>query len=248
VLPAYNEEMVIADKVAACLRVAECYCPSVAVIVVDDGSRDRTGAIIDALAKNDSRVVPVHHPTNRGYGAAVRSGFAAARTELLFFMDGDGQFDIDDIATLLRVEESAAPGTVVLGYRERRRDAARRRLNAWGWKQLVGLTLGLRGIRDIDCAFKLFPTALVQACDVTAQGAMVNTELLIKLRRLGVPMVQVPVRHLPRVHGKATGANLRVIARAFRELLHLRRRLRAWHGPLAAAPKGAGAPAARVKP
>jgi glycosyltransferase involved in cell wall biosynthesis len=248
VLPAYNEEMVIADTVAACLRAAECYCPSVAVIIVDDGSQDRTGAIVDALAKNDSRVVPVHHPTNRGYGAAVLSGFAAARTELLFFMDGDGQFDIDDIATLLRVEESAAPGTVVLGYRERRRDAALRRLNAWGWKQLVGLTLGLRGIRDIDCAFKLFPTALVQACDVTAQGAMVNTELLIKLRRLGVPMVQVPVRHLPRVHGKATGANLRVIARAFRELLHLRRRLRAWHGPLAAAPTGAGAPSARVKP
>jgi glycosyltransferase involved in cell wall biosynthesis len=185
VLPAYNEEMVIDDTVAAYLRAAECYCPSVAVIIVNDGSRDRTGAIIDALATKDARVVPVHHSTNRGYGAAVLSGFAAARTELLFFMDDDGQFDIDDIATLLRVEESAALGTVVLGYRERRRDAALRRLNAWGWKQLVGLTLGLCGIRDIDCAFKLFLTALMQACDVTAQGAMVNTELLIKLRRLG---------------------------------------------------------------
>lgn len=247
VLPAYNEEMVIADTVAACLRAAERFCPNVAVIVVDDGSRDRTGAIIDALATKDARVVPIHHPTNRGYGAAVLSGFAAAHTDLLFFMDGDGQFDIDDIAMLLTVEEMTEPGTVVLGYRERRRDAALRRLIAWGWKQFVGLTLGLRGIRDIDCAFKLFPTALVQACDVTAQGAMVNTELLIKLRRMGVPMVQVPVRHLPRVHGKATGANLRVIARAFRELLHLRRRLRSWRGPLAAVPASAGTPATPVK-
>jgi len=248
VLPAYNEEMVIADTVAACLRAADRYCPNVSVIVVDDGSRDRTGAIIDQLAMNDPRVVAVHHPTNRGYGAAVLSGFAAARTELLFFMDGDGQFDIDDIAKLLRVEEAAAPGTVVLGYRERRRDTALRRLNAWGWKQVVSLMLGLRGIRDIDCAFKLFPTAMVQACDVTAQGAMVNTELLLKLQRMGVHMVQVPVRHLPRVHGKATGANLRVIANAFRELPHLRRRMRDWRAPHRAIPACASAPAAPVKP
>jgi glycosyltransferase involved in cell wall biosynthesis len=227
VLPAYNEESVIAETVRVCLSAAEQYCPNVEVIVVDDGSRDRTGAILDEIAAQDSRVRVIHHMPNRGYGAALLSGFAAARGELLFFMDSDGQFDINDIALLLR-EQEQAPDVVVLGYRQHRRDSALRRFNAWGWKRVVWLMLGLRGVRDIDCAFKLFPTNLVRACDVTAQGAMVNTELLVKLQQMGARMVQIPVHHYPRQHGTATGANLRVIARAFYELYRLRFRLQHW--------------------
>lgn len=234
VLPAFNEEAVIAETVHACLRASERLCPNAEVIVVDDGSRDRTGAIADELAAGDARVVACHHPTNRGYGAALISGFAAARGDLIFFMDGDGQFDIEDLAALLRIER-ARPGTVVVGYRERRQDHLLRKVNAWGWKQAVRVVLGLRGIRDIDCAFKLFPAPLVRTCGVTSEGAMVNTELLVKLRRMGVAIEQVPVRHLPRTHGSATGANPRVIVKAFRELLTLRRRLHRWEpGPPAA--------------
>ncbi len=230
VLPAYNEEQVIAQTVESCLNAAKRFCPNVEVIVVDDGSRDRTGAIIDEMAALNASVVALHHSPNRGYGGALLSGFGAARGEYVFFMDSDGQFDIEDIARLLPIAESAF-GTVVLGYRERRRDSLQRRLNAWGWKQLVGFVLGLRGIRDIDCAFKLFPTRLVHACHITAQGAMVNTELLVKLQRMRVPLVQVPVRHFPRRQGKATGADLRVILRAFKELGATRRRIRHWHPP-----------------
>jgi hypothetical protein len=120
------------------------------------------------------------------------------------------------------------PGRVILGYREHRHDPLLRLFFAWGWKQIVRIVLGLHGIRDIDCAFKLFPTHLVQACDINAQGATLNAELLVKLQRMHIPMVQVPVRHLPRMHGRATGANLRIIARAFQELVGLRLRLRAW--------------------
>ena len=109
----------------------------------------------------------------------------------------------------------------VLGYREQRRDAFLRLLNAKGWNVLVSLLLGLH-IRDIDCAFKLYDTALVRVFDVTSEGAMINTEMLTKLTKLGIPYVQTPVHHYPRVHGKATGANLRVIANAFRELFRLR--------------------------
>ena len=90
---------------------------------------------------------------------------------------------------------------------------------------------GLR-IRDVDCAFKLFDTNLVQTCDVRAEGAMVNTELLVKLSKLGVPFVEVPVRHYPRTHGSATGANLKVIMHAFRELLRLHGKLHTWTGVL----------------
>ncbi|GAC1447906.1 MAG: glycosyltransferase [Ktedonobacterales bacterium] len=230
VLPAYNEEAIIANTVQACLLTAERLCPNAEIVVVNDGSRDRTGAIIDDLAARDARVVAIHHTVNRGYGAAILSGFAAARGELLFFMDSDGQFDIEDIARLIPIQERD-PAVAVLGYRERRQDTWVRRANAWSWKQMVRLVLGLRGVRDIDCAFKLLPTRVVRACAITAQGAMVNTELLVKLQRMGVAWVQVPVRHFPRTHGTATGANLRVIARAFRELLQTRLRIHAWQPP-----------------
>jgi hypothetical protein len=221
VLPAYNKEAVIASTVQPCLQAAERFCPNVTVIVVDDGSCDRTGEIIDELAAVDERVVALHHSSNQGYGAALLTGLAAAQGELLFFMDSDGQFDFADIAALLHIQEQNRE-LVVLGYREHRHDSFPRHLNAWGWKQAVRLILGLKAVRDIDCAFMLLPTRVVRASGVTAQGALVNAELLVMLQRMRVPMVQVPVHHFPRFHGAVTGASPRVILTAFRELLHLR--------------------------
>lgn len=229
VLPAYNEEQVIAQTVTRCAAVLEALAPDYEIIVVDDGSRDRTGAIADELAAMDPRVRVVHNRPNRGYGGALIAGFNAASKSLSFFMDADGQFDIGDLAALLPLREQGH--RVVLGYRQRRRDPFMRLVNAWGWNRLVRLLFGLR-VRDVDCAFKLFDTALVRVADVQAAGAMVNTELLVKLSKLGVPFVQVPVRHYHRLHGSSTGANLRVIVRAFRELLHLRGKLRTWTAAL----------------
>jgi hypothetical protein len=231
VLPAYNEEIVIAQTIQNCLRAVRHYCPNAEVIVVDDGSRDQTGVVADAWAARDARVVVVHNRPNKGYGGALLAGFAAGRGDWLFFMDSDGQFDINQIADLLAVAVTQAPGTAVIGYRAQRKDPPLRRLNAWGWKKLVGTVVGLHGIRDIDCAFKLLPARAVRAADVQAQGAMVNTEMLVKMQHMHVPIVQVPVQHFPRTHGTATGANLRVIMKAFRELLRMRRRLRHWQPP-----------------
>jgi glycosyltransferase involved in cell wall biosynthesis len=229
VLPAYNEEQVIEQTVTRCADVLAVLAPDYEIVVVDDGSRDRTGAIADALAAANPCVRVVHNRPNRGYGGALIAGFNAAAKPLTFFMDADGQFDIRDLATLLRQREEGH--RVVLGYRQRRRDPWLRLVNAWGWNLLVSLLFGLR-VRDVDCAFKLFDTALVRVADIQAAGAMVNTELLVKLSKLGVPYVQVPVRHYPRQHGSATGANLRVIARAFRELLRLHGKLHTWSATL----------------
>src|SRR5438876_535976 len=132
VLPAYNEEAVITNTVRSCLQTAERLGLSVQVLVVDDGSRDHTGAMVDALAAADPRIVALHHSSNRGYGAALVTGFTTAQGELLFFMDSDGQFDVADLAKLLKYAEQQ-PGRVVLGYREHRCDSLLRRLNAWGW-------------------------------------------------------------------------------------------------------------------
>ena len=225
VLPAYNEEAVIADTVGKCVAALPTFAPDYEIIIVDDGSRDRTGAIADELAAANPHVRVVHNQPNRGYGGALIAGFAAVRKDLTFFMDSDGQFDIHDLANLLRLREQGY--RAVLGYRKHRRDGAIRRLNAWGWNLLVSLLFGLH-VRDVDCAFKVYDTDLVRLLDVRSEGAMVNTEMLVKLNLLGVSYVETPVRHLPRLHGSATGANLRVILRAFRELLRLRARLNSW--------------------
>lgn len=225
VLPAYNEEAVIAGTVRRCEDVLSVLAPDYEIVIVDDGSRDRTGAIADELARANPRVRVVHNQPNRGYGGALIAGFAAVSKSLTFFMDSDGQFDIRDIAQLLPYREQGY--RAVLGYREHRRDGFLRLVNAKGWNVLVSLLLGLR-LRDIDCAFKLYDTALVRTFDIKSEGAMINTEMLTKLKKLGIPFVQVPVGHYPRVHGQATGANLRVIAHAFRELLRLHTKLRTW--------------------
>lgn len=227
VLPAYNEEEIIGETAALCLKAVRNFCPNSEIIIVDDGSRDQTGAIIDQLAQSNATVVAVHNRPNRGYGGALQAGFRAARGDLLFFMDSDGQFDINEIRELL-VLESKAPGSAVVGYRAKRNDPFMRKLNAWGWKHVAHLAIGLRNIRDIDCAFKLLPTAAVRGCHIQAEGASINAEFLTKFQRMGVQIIQAPVTHHPRAKGNPTGANVRVIIRAFGELYRLRQQLSVW--------------------
>ncbi|MGZ3678475.1 MAG: glycosyltransferase family 2 protein [Ktedonobacterales bacterium] len=229
ILPAYNEEAVIAMTVAQCVEALSVIAPDYEIIIVDDGSRDHTGDIADELAAANPHIKVVHNRPNRGYGGALIAGFNAATKSLSFFMDSDGQFDIHDIALLIAQREQGH--RAVLGYRKHRQDVFMRKVNAWGWNMLVSLLFGLR-VRDVDCAFKLYDTALIRVCNVQSEGAMINTELLVKLSRLGVHFVEVPVHHYPRKHGSATGANLRVIAHAFSELLRLRRQIHRWNAVL----------------
>lgn len=214
VLPAYNEEHVIATTVELAVKALEERANDFEIIVVNDGSTDRTGAILATLSANDGRIRVVTHSHNQGYGATLVDGFDAARKDLTFFMDSDGQFAIQDLDRLLPFVHSY---DAVIGYRERRQDTWMRKLNAWGWKLVVFLSLGVRA-RDIDCAFKIVRTAFLRVHPLETRGAMINAELLYKLKLTGSTVKEVGVRHLPRQGGRATGANLRVIARAFREL------------------------------
>lgn len=229
VLPAYNEEQVIAETVNACVSTIERVCPNAEIIIVDDGSRDSTGSIIDTLAGQNACIRAIHNMPNRGYGGALRSGFTAIAGEYTFFMDSDGQFDPDEIRNLLEIAQRK-PGSAVIGYRAKRSDPPVRRLNAWGWKQVTRAVLGLHNIRDIDCAFKLLPTAAIRRCALLGEGASINAEMLVKFQYMHVPVIQVPVTHKPREKGTPTGANLRVILRAFTELYSLRTELAHWKG------------------
>ncbi|HEX6543285.1 MAG TPA: glycosyltransferase family 2 protein [Ktedonobacterales bacterium] len=229
VLPAHNEEAVLADTLRQCVATLSEIAPDYEIVVVDDGSIDRTGKIAEEFAIANPRIHVLHNCPQRGYGGALIAGFNAMTKPLAFFMDADGQFDIRDLALLLPLREQGH--RAVLGYRRHRKDSPLRKVNAWGWKLLVSNLFGLH-VRDVDCAFKLYDTSLVRAVDVTAEGAMVNTEMLVKLTRMGVPFVEVPVRHYPRLHGQASGANLRVIFHAFRELFRLHSKLRNWHAEI----------------
>ncbi len=215
VLPAYNEEAVIANTIVTIISTLTTWMRDFEVIVVNDGSRDRTGKIVAGLSAYDPRVRLINHPVNRGYGAALVTGFESVRKELAFFMDSDGQFDINDLAHFFPlIEEYDA----VLGYRIDRQDTWMRKLNAWGWKQLVQFIFGVRA-RDIDCAFKLFRSEFFRTHRLETRGAMINTEILYKFTRAGYTYTEVGVHHLPRRAGKATGAKPTVILRALYEML-----------------------------
>ncbi len=222
VLPAYNEDAVIGVTLKHVLNSLRGLVQDFEIIVVDDGSTDRTGEIISAMMEVEPRVMVITHARNQGYGSALADGFAAATKELTFFMDSDGQFDIHDLGRLLLfIDEYDA----VIGYRLDRQDTWVRKLNAWGWHILIRNVLGIHA-RDIDCAFKLLHTRFLHQYPPETRGAMVNTEMLYRLKRAGYIYREVGVCHLPRQGGRATGAKLRVIARAFRELFILARRWR----------------------
>jgi glycosyltransferase involved in cell wall biosynthesis len=214
VLPAYNEEQAIISTVTAIHDTLTTWGLDFEIIVVNDGSTDRTGDLLKTLTTFAPHVRLVNHPVNQGYVAALVSGFEAASKDLTFFMDSDGQFTIEDLADFFAfIDDYEA----VIGYRLVRQDTWTRKLNAWGWKWLIRLVLGVK-VRDIDCAFKLLHTDFLRAHPLETRGAMINAELLDTLTRSGGTYREIGVHHLPRAGGRATGANLKVITRAFREL------------------------------
>ncbi len=213
--PAYNEEANIEALALRTAAVLKKLARRWEVIVVNDGSRDRTAEVARRLSRRDPRIRLVDHRVNQGYGAAVKSGFAAARHEWIFFTDGDGQFDVGELAQFLPL---AGDHDLVVGYRVKRADALQRKLNAWAWGSLVKALFGLRGVRDIDCAFKLVRRRVFEKMRLETTGAMISTELLVKAQKNGFKIVEKGVSHYPRRAGVQTGAKLRVIARAFREL------------------------------
>jgi glycosyltransferase involved in cell wall biosynthesis len=222
VMPAFNEQANLEQSVGRTADALAAHARTFEIVVVDDGSRDDTPALLERLKTTHPNLRVVRHPVNRGYGAAVRSGFDAARLPWVFLMDADNQFDPGEVALLL---DRAAQADIVAGYRRHRRDPLPRRLNAWAFFTLVRLLFG-RLVRDVNCAFKLIRRDLLAQMDLHAEGALINTELLVLARQLHARVVEVPVHHYPRRSGKQTGANLRVVLRAFAELFAFRAQMR----------------------
>jgi glycosyltransferase involved in cell wall biosynthesis len=219
VLPARDEADNISSCVAEALAALDVLGVDGEVVVVDDGSVDGTA---ERAAVGDIRVRVVRNRGPHGYGAALRSGFVHARGSYVFITDADLQFDISELGLLLEV---AGERIVVAGYRSPRRDPLVRRVLGWTWSRFAGGALGLR-VRDLNCAFKLFPRELVMDPPLRSDGAFVNAELLARASVRGFTVLEVPVSHHPRHAGAASGARPDVALRAVRDLVVLRGELR----------------------
>ena len=219
--PCHNEQDNVARVAEQAVNVLEDLRADYEIIIVDDGSTDDTPRIASEIAAANSRVRVVRHPRNLGYGAALQSGFRAATKDWVFYTDGDGQFDIGEMPALLPL---LVDYDIVSCYRIDRQDSALRKMNGWLWTRVIRLAFAMK-IRDVDCAFKLYKRTIFDQIKMESAGALIDTEILARAIRKGYRVTQKGVHHYPRTAGRQSGASLRVIVRAFRELLRLRRRI-----------------------
>lgn len=215
--PCFNEQASVESLTRKTAAVLQTLTDDYEVIIVNDGSSDGTAEIADRLAREIPQVKAVHHPHNLGYGHALRSGFKAATKELVFYTDGDSQFNVEELADILPLIEQY---DIVSCYRINRQEGLMRKINAFCWTRLVCFLFGLK-LKDIDCAFKLYRRRIFEGMNLISTGALIDTEVLARAVRKGCTIVQHGVRHYPRMAGRPTGAKIGVILRAFRELFRL---------------------------
>ncbi|MEI6270766.1 MAG: glycosyltransferase family 2 protein [Chloroflexota bacterium] len=219
--PCHNEAENLEPLVDEALAALPTLAKRFEVIIVDDGSADDTRAVAARLTAAHPGVLRVvHHEVNRGYGAALRTGFSTATMRYIAFTDGDRQFRLTDLSALTqRSVESAARVTV--GFRLRRADPLVRTLYAGVYRIANRIFFSLN-VRDVDCAMKLFDRSALEDISLTSSGAFFSAELLIKLRAKGINIAEVGVPHFPRTAGSASGARLSVVATAVRDFWSLR--------------------------
>lgn len=223
--PAHNEEANLGGLVDEALETLPSLADAFEIVIVNDGSRDATGRIADELtAAHPGIVRAVHHPTNLGYGAALLSGFQAARHEHVAFTDGDRQFRVADLGALIERMAAADQPDAVVGFRIKRADPLVRTLYARVYRLANRVFFGLR-VRDVDCACKLFKRSALDGVGVESGGAFFSAELLIKLQAAGRSVAEVGVPHYARTAGSPTGARPSVVFRAVRDFWLLRLRL-----------------------
>jgi len=221
--PAYNEEGNIEKTVGDAKKVLVKTAKKWEIIIVDDGSKDKTGEISDRMAKKDKRIRVVHHSPNRGYGGALKSGYEASRYAWVAFADSDGQFDFGEIRKMLRHVDSSE---LILGYRISRADSFKRRMFTWGWGMIPRVILGMR-VRDYSCGFKLIKKEVYRKVQpLVGEEKVTQIELLVKAQREGFRFTEVGVCHYPRTKGEQTGADLKVVVKSIVDLVKLWRKLK----------------------
>lgn len=225
-LPAYNEEANLERTVKNVIENLKSNVAEWEIVIVDDGSKDKTGQIADTLAKKNKNISVIHHHPNRGYGAAFKSGLYGCKYPWISFIDSDGQFNFKEISRFIETQEKTG-ADMVIGYYLKRKVHFTRILNSKTWQLIVYLLFGLN-VRDIDCGFKLISKKVVDKIPKleSERGAFISSEFLIKAKKAGFKIVEIGVHHYPRKFGEATGAKLNVIVQSFIDLFRLRLKIK----------------------
>ena len=217
-LPAYNEEDSIDSTVEGVVKVLKTLNLDWEVLVINDGSKDKTAEVVKGLEKKFPGVKLVNHEKNKGYGRALKTGFAEAKYDWVAFVDSDGQFDFAEIKKLL---EHTGEADVILGYRLNRADPFQRRIFTWGWKMLAMVMLGLN-VRDYSCGFKLIKRKVIEDISpIESEEKVTQIEMLIKAKKKGYKFAEVGVHHYARTAGVPTGANMSVVLKSFMDMVKL---------------------------
>lgn len=224
--PSYNEEGQIKNTVLKAKKVLEQIADKWEILIVNDGSKDKTLSIAQDLSKNDKRIRVINHKVNRGYGASFKSGFYNSKYDWITFTDADGQFDFAEIAKFIK-KQRETNADLVIGYYKKRQVSKTKIITSRIWEILVFLFFGLK-VHDIDCGFKLVSKKVISKINdlESERGAFISSEFLIKAKKNGFKIVEIPVTHYPRTTGIGTGRDLKVIINSFKDLFRLWRKLR----------------------
>ena len=216
--PAYNDSGTIASLVIAALQAARSLTPDFEVIIVNDGSADATAEIADELARTYPQVRVVHHERNRGYGGALRSGFAAATRDLVFYTDGDAQYDPREMTVLWQALSDDVD--LVNGYKISRSDPLHRIVIGRIYHHTVRILFGLR-VRDVDCDFRMMRRAIFERVTLEKNSGVICLEMMKKIQDAGFRITEVPVHHYHRAYGRSQFFNFRRLFRTAIDVLKL---------------------------
>ena len=219
VFPAYNDAPTIGGLVDQTFALLKSMGRNFEIVVVDDGSVDSTAEVLEQLkAQYGEKLRTVRHAVNRGYGAALRAGFAAATKELVFYTDGDGQYDPAELPLLL---ERLTPSIgLVNGYKIKRHDPLYRIVVGKTYNVFVRLVFRLK-VRDVDCDFRLIRRVLLQQARLQSDSGVICVEIISSLQRLGCQMAEVPVHHYPRPAGRSQFFRFRAVSETLIQLVYL---------------------------
>jgi glycosyltransferase involved in cell wall biosynthesis len=221
--PAYNDGGTIASMVLSAVLVLEKLTDDYEVIVVNDGSRDYTGEMLDELERRYDRVRVIHHEKNRGYGGALRTGFSQARKEFVFYTDGDAQYDVRDLPALWQAMDDSTD--IVQGYKIGRSDPLHRVIIGRLYHFMTNKAFGIH-LKDVDCDFRLIRRSVFDKVQLESDSGVICVEMMTKIRQAGFRIHEVPVHHYHRAYGKSQFFNFRRIARVGADLLKLWWKLR----------------------